>query len=92
MSGLDDLPLFAADRDIGAAVLGRKRAGEWCAQAPLLEAKGLPKIDPLHGGRYVPAVKAFYQQRAGLIEAKPSAPDGVEDMDAWKTRRQKRRA
>ena len=91
-SRFDDLPLFADDQAIGAALLGAKRAGEWASLAPLLEARGLPKIDHLHGGRYTPAVKAFYDNQSGLSGARPTSPDGVEDLNAWKTRRPKHRA
>jgi hypothetical protein len=44
---LADLPLFADDLAIGAALLGRPRASEWKQVAPLLEARGLPKCDAL---------------------------------------------
>jgi hypothetical protein len=44
------LPLFATDEEIGAALLGSDRVVEWMQIAPLLEARGLPKIDDLMGG------------------------------------------
>lgn len=88
---LDALPLYADDLAIGAAVLGFKRACEWRDMAPLLEMRGLPKIDPLHGGRYTPAVKAFYDKDNGLSEVAVLKPDGVEDLGAW-SRKRKRRA
>jgi hypothetical protein len=50
-SSVELLPLFATDDVIGAALLGPKRVQEWHQLAPLLEARGLPKIDPLMGGR-----------------------------------------
>jgi hypothetical protein len=88
----DHLPLFADDASIGGAVLGSDRAPEWCEIATLLEARGLPKIDTLMGGRYVPAVKAFFDHLYGLDRAAtpPLAPDGAEDFDSWR-RDQKRR-
>ena len=89
---LDDLPLYADDLAIGAAVMGRARAGEWRAIAPLLEARGLPKIDHLHGGRYVPAVKSFYNAFNGIVPLAPIAPDGMEYPEAWATRGRRRRA
>lgn len=49
----DDLPLFAPDEDLAVAVCG-KNAGQWPSIAALLEREGLPQIDPLFGGRYVP--------------------------------------
>ena len=39
------LPLFASDDIIGRALLGADRVQEWQQIAPLLEARGLPKID-----------------------------------------------
>jgi hypothetical protein len=88
----DSLPLFAADGAIGAMVLGSGREKEWREIAPLLEARGLPKIDPMMGGRYVPAVICFFDQQYGLNHGSiPLAPDGPEDFKTW-TGRQKRRA
>lgn len=87
---LDDLPLYAGDLEIGRAVLGPKRACEWKALAGLLEAAGLPKIDPLFGGRYVPAVKAFLDRHNGLMVSAPIAPDGPEHPEAWNSTKRQR--
>jgi hypothetical protein len=88
---LDQLPLFADDPSIGVALFGPDRAGEWSQIASLLEARGLPKIDALMGGRYVPALRAFFDHLYGLDrsmgKAPPLAPDGVEDFEAWKKNR-----
>jgi hypothetical protein len=86
------LPLFASDDIIGRALLGADRVQEWQQIAPLLEARGLPKIDALMGGRYWPAVIAFFDHLYGLDHQggrAPFAPDGVEDFAKWK-QRQKR--
>jgi hypothetical protein len=99
MSGratLADLPLYADDMAIGAAVLGPKRALEWKAIAPLLEAKGLPKIDTLHGGRHVPSVAIFYGVPfvTGPTVTGPSTPPalrGVENTEGLWTRNNHRR-
>jgi hypothetical protein len=81
----DKLPLFADETAIGAAVLGPKRACEWKALAALYERQGLPKIDEVMGGRYVPAVKAFFDRAYGLdASLVPAAPDGIERPEAWK--------
>jgi hypothetical protein len=88
---LKELPLFADDAAVGAALLGPARSGEWRQLAALLEVRGLPRIDALMGGRYVPAVKAFFDRDYGLAGAQsPLVPDGIEDLGAWKNR--KRRA
>jgi hypothetical protein len=84
---LDQLPLFADDSLIGVALFGPVRARDWPSIASLLEARGLPKIDALMGGRYVPAVKAFFDRDYGLASTVPLAPDGTEDLGAWKRKR-----
>ncbi len=55
---------------------------EWTAKSRVLERDGLPRIDPLMGGRYWPAVRAYFQARHGLTDAQLLAPDGPEDLDA----------
>jgi hypothetical protein len=85
---LEALPLFADDSAIGTALLGPKRACQWPSIASLLEGRGLPKIDTLMGGRYVPAVRAFFDRDYGLSGGSaPLAPDGPEDLGAWKRKR-----
>lgn len=85
---LQELPLFADDTAIGAALLGAERARDWPPLAKLLERRGLPKIDTLMGGRYVPAVRAFFDRDYGLAgAAMPLAPDGPEELGAWKNRK-----
>jgi hypothetical protein len=91
LRALETLPAFASDADLGRAILGARRAGEWRQIAALLEPRGLPKIDALMGGRYVPAVRAYFDRDNGLGGTAPLASDGVEDLGAWK-RKQKRRA
>jgi hypothetical protein len=90
---IEMLPLFAVDDLIGAALLGAGRVQEWRQIAPILEARGLPKVDHLMGGRYVRAVVAFFDHQYGLDRGGdvPLAPDGVEDFDGWR-RKQKRPA
>lgn len=80
---LADLPLFASDDAIGTALLGPARACEWKALVGLYERQGFPKIDEVMGGRYVPAVKAFFDQQYGLSSLVPAAPDGIERPEAW---------
>ena len=76
---LELISLFASEEQIAAAVLGGDRLQEWRQMAPLLEQKGLPKIDQLMGGRYMPAVHAFFDRLYGLDRGAdaPLAPDGV---------------
>lgn len=89
----DDLPLFAADRDIAEAVVGPdeedKRA--WCSSVESLESCGFPKPTRLYGKRYTPAVRAFYDRQYGPAPADP-APGSHEDAPTWASRPSKRRA
>jgi len=55
---------------------------EWAAKAKVLECDGLPRIDPVMGGRFWPAVRAYFLARYGLSGADPLAPDGPENLDA----------
>ena len=75
---LADLPLFASDEDIGEAVLGYARRTDFKGLATLHERQGMPKLDPVWGGRYVPAVKAYLDSDYGLSAAVPLAPNGIE--------------
>ena len=81
LRNLESLPLFAPDNLLGAALFGPDHVQEWCQLAPMLEARGLPKVDHLMGGRYKRAVVAFFDQQYGLDRDAdaPFAPDGVED-------------
>jgi hypothetical protein len=75
---LDDLPLFADDQALGFALLGAHRAGEWKNIVPLYERRGFPRVDPVMGGRYVPAVRAFFDREYGTGGGTLKAPDGIE--------------
>jgi hypothetical protein len=88
---LEQLPLFADEQSIGVALFGADRACEWPSIASLLENRGLPKIDVLMGGRYVPAVRAFFDHTYGLDRSvTPVAPDGTEDFQKWREKRKPR--
>jgi hypothetical protein len=65
---LEALPFYASDEAIGAAILGKARAKEWCAIALVLERKGLPPVDALHKGR--------------RISRRPRGPDIMEPVEA----------
>lgn len=63
---LHELPLFASEDDIAVALLGPGKASHWRAIAPLLERRGFPTIDGLMGGRYTPAIRAFFDREYGI--------------------------
>lgn len=54
----------------------------WKAKAMILERDGLPKVDPLFGGRFWPSVVAFLNRRYSLSCVEASATDGQENLDA----------
>lgn len=92
LPSLDGLPLFASDQVLADAIMGPRKFGEWRQAATLLEAEGLPKIDALMGGRYVPAVRAFFDKQYGLTEKAPRPRvDGREDLGAWNREKPKQR-
>ncbi|GEO13544.1 hypothetical protein [Microvirga aerophila] len=77
-----DLPLYPTEQQIAREVLPPHRVSAWDGIAAVLERRGLPKVDPLFGGRYWPAVKAFLDRRHGLIESSlVTRPDGEENWD-----------
>ncbi|RVK61903.1 hypothetical protein CN126_12305 [Sinorhizobium meliloti] len=64
---LSKLPLFATDDEIAIAIVGKARASNWRRGAlVLLEARGFPKVDALHGGRPVPLVRKWYNKYMAL--------------------------
>jgi hypothetical protein len=54
----------------------------WRAKAAVLERDGLPRVDPIMGGRYWPAVEAYWNKRYGLSTVEVSQPDGGENLEA----------
>lgn len=72
--------LFLDEAEI-ARRLGQE-PNEWKAKAIVLERHGLPPIDPLMGGRYWPAVCAFFNRRYGISNTMPTLVDGEENLDA----------
>ena len=81
----DKLPLFASEEAISAALLGPGKTAQWRQIAPLLERRGFPTIDGLMGGRYVPAVKAFFDREYGIWGAtQVSAPHVPAELGTWK--------
>lgn len=71
--------LFPCEREI-AHRLSQDLSG-WRARAVVLEREGLPRICPIMGGRYWPAVLAYFNRRYGVANLSPSATDGMENLD-----------
>lgn len=86
---LDALPVFATDREIAVAIVGRAKANHWLeAVLPQLERRGFPAVDPLHEGRAVPLVRTFYDGYFGITAAFAMAKtDGEERLGQWKKRK-----
>jgi hypothetical protein len=64
----DQIPLYPDEATIAVAVLGQKRAKEWPRIAQHLQDKhGLPPVDAEMGGRFWPAVVAYFRFRHGLF-------------------------
>jgi hypothetical protein len=86
---LDDLPLYADDRAIAEAVVGKDRA-EWWLTSVLPRLPGFPPVRPNHKGRYTPAVRAYYdrQELDGLPSRVPAREE--ENPESWKTGRRLR--
>lgn len=74
-----DTGLFPSEVEIARRL--SQDANSWRAKAQVLEREGLPRIDPVMGGRYWPAVCAFWNRRYGLSTLEVSQPDGGEDLD-----------
>jgi len=90
----DDLPLFASDVEIGAAVVGAAKANHWASvTVKLLERQpGFPRFDEAHGGRYTPGVRKFYEVKHGSLTTgdRLRVPERPEDNSAWRGRTSKR--
>jgi hypothetical protein len=78
MLTVDQLPLYATDAELAPVILG-KRAKNWPAIARHFEGRGLPQVDALFGGRYVPAVVKFFDALNGVTGDAPfPSEDGIE--------------
>ena len=99
-----DETLYPSEAIVARLVLG-DRAKEWPDKAVLLERDGLPRIDPLMGGRFWPAVKTWFLRRHGVeadsqsnatmlanrrVRVVPFAPDGEADFDGEKAQAARR--
>lgn len=72
--------LYPDEDELARCVLGKK-ARQWPSIAPTLEREGLPRIDPLTGGRFWPAVRAFLDRRHGL--PKDQVPASADGGESW---------
>ncbi len=79
---LASLPMFATDKQIAIAVVGKERSDIYVKTViPQLIRKGFPQIDPLQAGRPVPLVRKFYEGYFGITAGLgATAPDGEERL------------
>ena len=71
--------LYLSEPEIAYLVLPSTKAQEWPNIAAVLEREGLPRIDPIMGGRYWLAVRAWLDRRHGLRKGNVAATaDGEE--------------
>lgn len=85
----DELPEYPADDEIGAVVLGPRRAREFGRLATLREGHGMPKIDPFWGGRPKALVKRFIEADQGAVAETPTIKHGAKrPWNAGKDQRQ----
>jgi hypothetical protein len=54
--------LYPGEAELARVILGENHA-RWHEIATREEGVGLPRVDPLFGGRYWPAVKAYLDKR-----------------------------
>jgi hypothetical protein len=72
--------LFPSEAEVARRL--SQTPADWQAKAAVLERDGLPRIDPLMGGRYWPAVFAWWNRRYGISRIEVSQPDGEENLNA----------
>ncbi len=72
--------LYPDEDELARCVLGKK-AKQWSSIAPTLEREGLPRIDPLIGCRFWPAVRVFLDRRHGL--RKDQIPTSADGEESW---------
>lgn len=78
----DNSPLYLSEAAIADRVLGQNSKARWESVAALWEREGLPRIDPLTGCRYWPAVRMFLDRRHGLGQGVlPATADGAENWN-----------
>jgi hypothetical protein len=72
--------LFPEDEEIARLLFGddKARAKLFLERLPIHERQGFPRRMPEYGGRYWPAVKAYFDYEWGLAEYPPLNPSEQE--------------
>ena len=95
MDPLSKLPMFATDDEIAIAIVGKKRASHWKRGALIiLEARGFPRVDAVHGGRPVPLIRKWYNLYLGVEKSYVQSTQeiGKDNWEAWRPKREQRNA
>lgn len=77
--------LYPDEKELARVLMG-PRASEWPAIAKAEEKAGLPRISVQYGGRYWPAVKAFYDRRHRLLIQQSEPEDDEREKENWDDR------
>jgi hypothetical protein len=77
--------LYPDEKELGRVLLG-ERAARWPEVAKVEEKAGLPRVSLQYGGRYWPAVKAFYDRRHRLLERQSEIHDDEREKENWDAR------
>lgn len=72
--------LYKSEAEIAQLVLGGS-VTDWAALAHVWEREGLPRIDPMTGLRFWPAVESFLLRRHGLSNS--SVPTQADGSETW---------
>jgi hypothetical protein len=75
--------LYCTEEEIAEFVLGPGRLRDWRDRVKVLERQGLPQFDPLMGGRYRPAVRAFFDRLNGITN--DVLPSKTDQPEKWKS-------
>jgi hypothetical protein len=70
-------PLYLPEKEIAILVLGKERAPEWPVLMLAFERLGMPKIDPLTGMRYWPAIQRWFDTYNRIENIKPRNGGGI---------------
>jgi hypothetical protein len=89
---LESLPMFASDRQIAEAIVGKDKAEKWMRERlPTLANKaGFPPIDEFHGGRPVALVARWYDSYLGIGSRTGTTPPSRADASGWKSKSRSR--
>lgn len=87
--GTEPTCLYPDEGELALVLLGPERAHMWPAIAQVEERVGLPRVMRQYGGRYWPAVRAFFDRRhsaTGEPVAQINTGAGEDMLDVYEER------